>query len=403
MDLSEVLSSVVDLSISSVSVNVSAVQLLSGTRDVQDASSCMASAIEELAASTGDIQNSAQRTSEAVHESSSLTNDGLHELATLKNGIIKTGEVFDVVSLKTKDLQETVLKLRKVVELITQIAGQTNLLALNATIEAARAGEHGRGFAVVANEVKSLAVQTRTATETIGDQIKDINASFADVLGSVSSAQSTVNSVVNHASNVASRFETINTNTNEIAGQVNQLANILSQQKIAIQELARNMTVIQKQGQRNMVTVNGLTEQTDQTVSRIEEWRLSLAGEDIPDKVVMLAMADHQIWKKRLLDRAVGRSTLSSTDLADHTHCRLGKWYYSPEADLYRSLPSFQAIEEPHKLVHANGIEAVKCFERHELEAGMRYYELVEQASIRVIEGLKALRTASSQQLAPAA
>jgi methyl-accepting chemotaxis protein len=45
---------------------------------------------------------------------------------------------------------------------------------LNAGIEAARAGEAGRGFAVVAGEVKSLAEETRTATDRIGEIVRSL-------------------------------------------------------------------------------------------------------------------------------------------------------------------------------------------------------------------------------------
>jgi methyl-accepting chemotaxis protein len=391
MNPKDILKNVVDLSMSAVAVSVSTATILSGTRDVQMAATSMAGAVEELSASIGEIEASAHRSSDAVEDSRTLTVQGLGDMSHLKGGILQTGEVFDTVSTKTKALQDVVTDLIKVVDLISKIAGQTNLLALNATIEAARAGEHGKGFAVVANEVKTLSRQTAEATETIRKQIGALNESFSQVLGTVSQAQSTLGAVIGQVEHVAANFEKIAANSQDVTGQVQDLANVLTQQKTAVVLLAENMSVVKTKGDDNLGAVQTLAEQTDRSVQLIESWRTKLAEEDIEDKVVYLAQADHMLWKKRLLDMAVGRSTAKASDFADHTLCRLGKWYYGTADVKFRNKAAFAQIETPHKTVHHHGIEAAKCFEARRIEEGMAHYAALEAASREVVAGLQNL------------
>ena len=68
---------------------------------------------------------------------------------------------------------------------IDDIAETTNILALNATIEAMRAGEAGRTFAVVASEVKSLANDTRKATEEIAQTIESLGSEASMVIAKI--------------------------------------------------------------------------------------------------------------------------------------------------------------------------------------------------------------------------
>ena len=71
-------------------------------------------------------------------------------------------------------LQSAVNEVSEFAQTIGNITSQTNLLALNASIEAARAGEHGKGFAVVAEEVRVLAENSKTASESIRGIIGNI-------------------------------------------------------------------------------------------------------------------------------------------------------------------------------------------------------------------------------------
>lgn len=117
-------------------------------------------------------------------------------------------------------LARTTSEIGDVIKLIRSIAGQTNLLALNATIEAARAGEAGRGFAVVASEVKSLAVQTARATESIATQIAAV--------------QSSTTHAVEGIGRITARMQEIEICTSTVA-------NAVVQQSAATREIAQNV------------------------------------------------------------------------------------------------------------------------------------------------------------------
>lgn len=120
-----------------------------------------------------------------------------------------------------RSLSDAVGKIGSVVNLISEIAAQTNLLALNATIEAARAGDAGKGFAVVASEVKSLAVQTAKATDSVGKQISVIEAAMRQSIDEITSANKSI-AAISEVSNLLTEMVMQQAQaTNQIAKNAN--------------------------------------------------------------------------------------------------------------------------------------------------------------------------------------
>ena len=83
-------------------------------------------------------------------------------------------EQMEAIAESMVRLSEQGQAIGQIIATVEDLAAQSNLLAVNASIEAAKAGEHGKGFGVVAQEVKSLAEQSKQATNQVRTILSDI-------------------------------------------------------------------------------------------------------------------------------------------------------------------------------------------------------------------------------------
>ena len=83
-------------------------------------------------------------------------------------------------------------------------------------------------------------------------------------------------------------------------------------------------------------------------------------------------------------------SSKSIQDFANHTQCRLGKWYYEGEGHAcFSQLPGYSDIEYPHTVTHHSAINALTAFSSGDSEIMLKEIEKMEAASSQILISLE--------------
>lgn len=183
----------------------------------------------------------------------------------------KTVEAVEALNERTRAVQN-------ILGTITGISTQTHLLALNAMVEAARAGAAGKGFAVVADEIKSLAEQTKTATEDISTILGELNQDVERVTLSIDhSVQITdaQNSLIDKSKKT---FDAIDKEANQLMLLINECKHVIDGITAASIVISNGITELSANSEEVAAASNDGTSITARAVEDMNQVKAALTN-----------------------------------------------------------------------------------------------------------------------------
>ncbi|MBE4577760.1 chemotaxis protein [Vibrio navarrensis] len=227
---------------------------------------------ESQASAAEQMSQQVHQMAQGVEESGRFVQELRQKSELVHHQAEKSSELLNASTEAISQILESHEQIMKVADLITSVAEQTNLLALNAAIEAARAGEQGRGFAVVADQVRELssqsshsAVEIRNLLDRSEQEVKHgqhVIHSSAERMAEIIDQVTTISSDVNSLADIMSQQMTA---LNELDQASSEVASGVVNTKSISEIVAANGTQLRQQ----VDTVRQLTSQLEQVVSKI--------------------------------------------------------------------------------------------------------------------------------------
>jgi methyl-accepting chemotaxis protein len=287
--LSQVVAGVSQVSGAAQSLSSSSTQVAQSSSAQSEAASSMAAAVEQMTVSIGQVSDSAREAVDISRKSGDLSTEGGGIIQNASSEMSKIAEAVRHTAEVIEQLGEHSHQISSIVQVIKEVAEQTNLLALNAAIEAARAGEQGRGFAVVADEVRRLAERTSMATEEITRMIAAMQGSSHAAVSTMSSMVEQVGGGVELASRAGSSIVRIKDGAEHVVGVVNDISSALDEQSRASNDIACQVEKVAQMTEQNRAaaaetasTAIGLQELADSMLAVVRKFKIG----DSPESFV---------------------------------------------------------------------------------------------------------------------
>ena len=222
---------------------------------------------KQMSQRAADVSASAQGTAQSAEAGRRSVEDAIVGIGRIK-------EQMDVIATNIVKLSEQSQTIGAIISTVSDLANQSNLLAVNASIEAAKAGEQGKGFAVVAQEVRSLAEQSKEATNQVRTVLNDIQKAISGAVMATEQGSKAVDTGLSQSRTAGNAIDKVAEDIIKAAQAAMHIAAATNEQVVGIDQVSVAMGSIKGAAEQIVASIR----QSEESSRGLHELGMKLKG-----------------------------------------------------------------------------------------------------------------------------
>ncbi|MDA8404453.1 MAG: methyl-accepting chemotaxis protein [Desulfobacteraceae bacterium] len=239
-------------------ISTTASQLATSASETSSSISEVTTTVEEVKQTSQVATEKAEYVAQSADSTTRISHAGKQATENTMIGIDRIREEMNAIAESTVQLSAQTKSIEDIINTVSDIADQSNILSVNAAIEAAKAGEHGKGFSVVAQEVKSLANQSKEATNQVRGILSDIQKATSAAVMATERGTRSVAEAIELSEQAGNAIDRLSGRVTESAEAAMQITASNQQQLAGMDQLSQAMESINDATQQNLDGVKQL-------------------------------------------------------------------------------------------------------------------------------------------------
>ncbi|MBS0290345.1 MAG: methyl-accepting chemotaxis protein [Proteobacteria bacterium] len=208
--------------------------------------------IEEVRQTSHVANQKAQLVTKTAENTTKISDSGKRAASAINSMIDEIQNQMNLIAESMVRLSEQTQAIGAIITTVDDLSQQSNLLSVNASIEAAKAGDQGKGFAVVAQEVKSLASQSKQATNQVRAILADIQKATSASVMATEQGSKAVDEGVKKSEEAGESILMLVKSVSEASNAASQIAASSKQQLVGMEQATLAMENIRQTSNQNV-------------------------------------------------------------------------------------------------------------------------------------------------------